>query len=155
MKHSVKIGFSFGTTSGVMTTLGMVVGLTASNASKEIILAGILTIAFADAFSDSMGIHISEETERVHTKKEIWISTLSTYFSKLIISLTFLLPILYYRSTTALIASIIWGLTLLSILSYLISPREKKVETVIEHIFVGLIVVVFGFVIGQYIQTLI
>jgi len=35
------------------------------NSLKGVVIAGILTIAIVDAFSDGLGIHISEESEKV------------------------------------------------------------------------------------------
>ncbi|HID20408.1 MAG TPA: hypothetical protein EYP28_05685, partial [Methanophagales archaeon] len=62
MKHSLKIGFSFGLTSAIITTLGLMVGLHSGTHSKLVVIGGVLTIAIADAFSDALGIHISEES---------------------------------------------------------------------------------------------
>lgn len=154
MNHSSKIGFSFGITSGIITTLGLIVGLTASDASKAIIISGVLIIAFADAFSDALGIHISEESETSHTKQEIWVATLSTYFTKLVIALSFLIPLIFLSSMIALISSIFWGMFLLSLMSYFISLEGKKWRAVFEHLFIGLIVIISGFVIGQYVRSL-
>ncbi|OQA04318.1 MAG: VIT family protein [bacterium ADurb.Bin400] len=153
MNHSSKVGFSFGTTSGIITTLGLITGLTASDASKAIIMGGVLTIAFADAFSDALGIHISEESENEHTNKEVWASTISTYFSKLLIALTFLVPLILFSSATALVVSIIWGAILLTLLNYTIYPKNNRWQAVTEHLFIGMIVIVIGFVIGQYIRN--
>jgi hypothetical protein len=44
-----------------------------------VILGGILTIAIADAFSDALGIHLSEESEKIQSGKEIWESTASKF----------------------------------------------------------------------------
>ncbi|HIE31931.1 MAG TPA: hypothetical protein EYP67_06070, partial [Methanosarcinales archaeon] len=67
MRHSLKTGFSFGLTSGIITTLGLMVGLHSGTHSELVIIGGILTIAIADAFSDALGIHVSEESESKHT----------------------------------------------------------------------------------------
>jgi VIT1/CCC1 family predicted Fe2+/Mn2+ transporter len=75
MKRSSKVGFNFGLTSGIITTLGLMVGLNSSTHSKLVVIGGILTIAMADALSDAMGIHISQESENKHTVKEVWEST--------------------------------------------------------------------------------
>jgi hypothetical protein len=56
----------------VTTTLGLIVGLHSFFGSKLVVIGGVLTIAIADAFSDALGIHVSEEAEMVHTSKEIW-----------------------------------------------------------------------------------
>lgn len=71
VKHSLKTGLCFGLTSATITTLGLMVGLHSFSGSKVVVIGGILTIAIADAFSDALGIHISEEAENVHAKREI------------------------------------------------------------------------------------
>jgi len=75
MGHSLKTGFSFGLTSGIITTLGLMVGLHSGTHSKLAVTGGILTIAIADAFSDALGIHISEESKNKRITKEIWQTT--------------------------------------------------------------------------------
>ncbi len=58
MKESLKGGLSFGTTSGIITTLGLIVGLSAGTHSTLAIVGGILSIAIADGLSESMSMHI-------------------------------------------------------------------------------------------------
>jgi len=70
MKPSLKAGFSFGLTSGIITTLGLMVGLHSGTHSKIIVLGGILMIAIADAISDSLGMHISTEAGKRKTQRE-------------------------------------------------------------------------------------
>ena len=84
MKHSLKTGLCFGLTSGVITTLGLMVDLHSFSGSKLVIIGGIFTIAIADAFSDALGLHVSEEAEDIHSDREIWESTISTFFSKFV-----------------------------------------------------------------------
>ena len=52
MKHSLKTGLSFGLTSEIITTLGLMVGLNSSTHSDLVVIGGILTIAIADGFLD-------------------------------------------------------------------------------------------------------
>ena len=114
LNHSLRIGFSFGLTSGIITTLGLMVGLHSALDSKLAIIGGILTIAIADSLSDAMGIHISEESEDRHTSKEIWQSTFATFGSKFVFALSFIVPVLIFKDdlTTAIIVSIAWGFSL-------------------------------------------
>lgn len=153
MIHSLKIGFSFGITSGIITTLGLMVGLHSGTHSKLVIIGGILTIAIADAFSDALGIHISEESENKHTPKEIWVSTISTFFSKFAFSVTFVIPILLFSLTTAIIVSILWGLSLLGIFSFYIAKEQKvnPYKVILEHLLIALIVILTTHYIGDWI----
>ena len=156
MKHSIKMGFSFGLTSGIITTLGLIIGLHSSTHSKVVIIGGILTIAIADAFSDALGIHISEESENKHTAREIWESTLSTLFSKFVFALTFIIPIMLFQLSTAIVISIIWGLFILGIFSFSIAKEQKAkpLNVVAEHLIIALVVIVITHYVGDWIGTL-
>ncbi|MEM5871439.1 MAG: hypothetical protein QW051_01055 [Candidatus Aenigmatarchaeota archaeon] len=152
MEHSKKVGIAFGTTSAVITTLGLMVGLHSGTHSKLAVLGGIITIAIADAFSDALGVHISEESEGIHSKKELWSSFTYTFLSKFLIAFTFIFPILYFSLETAMIINVFWGLILLSILSFRIGGKNKKaLEVVAEHLIIALIVVIFSHFLGDLI----
>jgi VIT1/CCC1 family predicted Fe2+/Mn2+ transporter len=155
VKHSIKIGFSFGLTSGIITTLGLMVGLHSGTGSKVAVLGGVLTIAIADAFSDALGIHVAEESENVHSPKEIWEATISTFFSKFLFALTFIIPILLFELSTAILVSIIWGLSVLSIISFGMAKEqgENPWKVVAEHVIIALIVVVITHYVGDWISS--
>lgn len=154
MKHSFRIGLSFGTTSGIITTLGLMVGLHSGTHSQLAVLGGILTIAMADAFSDALGIHISEESEDKHTSKEIWESTIYTFFSKLFFALTFVVPVLLFELSAAIWISIIWGILILSILSFKIAgDHKKKLNVIAEHLIVAIVVIIIAHFVGDWIYT--
>ncbi|MFH1249076.1 MAG: hypothetical protein V1660_02900, partial [archaeon] len=94
MKKFVMLGFSFGITSGIITTLGLMIGLDSGTHSKLAVLGGILTIAICDAMSDAFGVHISQESENDHSSKEIGVSVISTFITKFIVALTFAIPVI-------------------------------------------------------------
>lgn len=153
MRHSLKTGFSFGLTSGIITTVGLMVGLNSSTHSKIVVVGGILAIAIADAFSDALGIHVSEESEGKHTAKEIWESTISTFLTKFVFALSFIVPLLLLQLSTAIIVSVIWGLFLLSIFSFYIA-REQKAKpwkVIAEHSTIALVVIVITHYVGDWI----
>jgi len=154
MKLSFKKGFSFGLTSGVITTLGLMVGLASGTGLKMAVLSGIIVIAVADAMSDALGIHISEEAENKHTQPEIWEATLSTFLAKFIFALSFTIPVFLLALTTAIIVSIVWGFLLISLTSYYIatSGKTKPAPVIFEHLFVTALVVIATYCIGQFIN---
>lgn len=154
MRHSFKTGFSFGLTSGIITTLGLMVGLHSGTHSKLVIIGGILIIAIADAFSDALGIHVSEESENKHAGVEIWESTVATFLSKFIFALTFVIPLLLFKLSTAIIVGIIWGLSLLSIFSLIIAQEQKARpwKVILEHLSIALIVIIITHYLGDWIS---
>jgi VIT1/CCC1 family predicted Fe2+/Mn2+ transporter len=154
MKHSLKTGLGFGITSGVITTLGLLVGLHAGTLSKLAIIGGVLTIAIADAFSDSLGIHISKEFEDKASTREIWEATITTFLSKFLVAITFLIPVLIFSLPVAVKVSISWGMTLLGFFSfYIAKQRGVKAWPVIgEHLFIALVVILVAHYAGNWIR---
>jgi VIT1/CCC1 family predicted Fe2+/Mn2+ transporter len=154
-KHSLEVGLSFGITSGIITTLGLMVGLHSGTHSKVTVIGGILTIAIADSFSDALGIHVSEESEGVHTDKEIWQSTIITFLAKFIFTSLFIIPILIFELSTAIIISVALCLFLLSILSSVLSIKQgtKVWNVVLEHLVVAIIVIFLAHYAGVWIAS--
>jgi vacuolar iron transporter family protein len=157
MKDSFRTGITFGLTSAVITTLGLMTGLNSSTGSKGVVIGGILTIAIADACSDALGIHVSEESENVHTARQIWGATLATFASKFLFALTFLVPVLLLPLGTAVLVNLCWGIGVLTGLSYLMARAQGAPPWRIigEHVLIagGVIAATYG--VGRWIAMLI
>lgn len=155
MRLSIRKGFSFGLTSGIITTLGLIVGLHSGTHSNIVIIGGILVIAIADAMSDALGVHISEESENKHSTKEIWESTVSTFLSKFVFALIFIIPVLFLQLSTAIIVCVIWGLSLITIFSYYIAKQQnvKPYSIILEHLIIAIMVIMITHYVGDWIAT--
>ncbi|MFA6383481.1 MAG: hypothetical protein WCX17_03590 [Parcubacteria group bacterium] len=153
-KHSFQVGFSFGITSAIITTLGLMIGLFSGTHSEIAVIGGVLTIAIADAFSDALGIHIAEESEKIHTHKEVWESTFYTFVAKFLFAIIFIFPILLLELATGIWVNIIIGLLLLAVLSFIIAEGSKKerLNVVAEHLVVAVVVIFFANCAGQLIS---
>ncbi len=155
MKTAVRTGVSFGLTSGIITSLGLVVGLYTGTQSKSVVVGGILTIAIADSLSDALGIHISQESQNRFSTREIWESTVSTFMTKIFISMTFLLPILLLPNTSAISVSVSWGLFLLVVLNlYLAKVQQVRPwMMIVEHVFIAMLVIGMAYLVGTWIEA--
>ncbi len=153
MRRSFKIGFGFGLTSGIITTLGLMVGLHSSTDSKFVVIGGILAIAIADAFGEAMGIHVATESENRISKKEVWEATFCTFFCKFIFTSMFIIPVLLFTLHQAILISIVMGFYLIIILSMAVA-RERKVEPwkmIFEHIGISIVVIILAHYAGYFI----
>jgi VIT1/CCC1 family predicted Fe2+/Mn2+ transporter len=132
------------------------VGLHSGTHSKVVVLAGILTIATADAFSDALGIHISEEAENAHTVKQIWAATMATFLAKFLFALSFAVPVLLLPLSMAILVSLVWGISILAILSYAMARSQRKApwKIVGEHILIALVVIGITHWVGDWISTI-
>ena len=97
-----------------------------------------------------------EEAENVHTVKQIWIATIATFLSKFLFALTFVVPVLVLPLTTAVIVSLVWGLAILTVLSYMIARAQGEAPWKIigEHILIALVVIAITHWVGDWIGRL-
>jgi VIT1/CCC1 family predicted Fe2+/Mn2+ transporter len=156
LNHSIKTGVCFGLTSGVITTLGLMVGLNSGTHSRLAVLGGILTIAVADAFSDALGIHIAEESESTHTHWEIWQSTIATFLSKLLFALTFAVPVILLDLTAAVMVSVVYGLSVLGLLSFYLAREQgdNPLRVIAEHLAIAVVVIGATHAVGTWINSM-
>jgi vacuolar iron transporter family protein len=156
MKSSFRIGLSFGLTSGVITTLGLMVGLYAGTHSPTAVLGGIFTIAVADALSDAMGIHLAEESTKPGPVRHIWEATAATFVAKFFTALTFAVPVLLLNLQTAIWVGVLWGILLLTLLSYLIGKVQqvKPWKAIMEHLLIASCVVTASYFVGLWAKQL-
>lgn len=157
MSLSVRKGISFGITSGVITTLGMIVGVNASTSSRLAVIAAIVAIAIADAFSDAVAMHVSEESEGVHSRKDILEATLATFGAKFIFALTFVIPVWFLTLESAVVVDIIWGLLIMTIFNIYLarSQKESVLRMVVEHLVIAIVVVLITFIAGSFLSTMV
>jgi len=156
MQDSLRTGICFGLTSAVITTLGLMVGLHSGTGSKIVVIGGILTIAIADAFSDALGIHVSEESENIHTTRQVWGATMATFMAKFFFALTFLIPVIFLPLLTAIIVSLVWGLSILTFLSYFVAKAQGKKpwKIISEHVLIAIVVIAITQLVGKWVAAL-
>ena len=152
--NPIKGGFSFGLTSAIITTLGLMIGLAFSTKSKIVVIAGIITIAIADSFSDSLGMHLSEESRLKFKTKDVWISTLATFLSKFFFAFTFIIPVLFFDLITASIIGAVYGIILLSALSFNIARKRKEsvFKAIFSHLLIAIFVILCTYLVGRIIN---
>ncbi len=156
MKSVLWKGVGFGLTSGVITTLGMIIGLHSGTHSKLAVEVGIIVLAIADALSDAIGIHVSEEAEMEHTTKELWETSFFTFISKLFFTLTFIVPIIFLELSTAILASVFWGLFLITVFSFYMARSQKQnpYKIIAEHVLITALVVLLAHYLGDVIYEI-
>ena len=143
--------FSFGATSAIITNLGLIIGLDSLAHPKLSIIGGILVIALADNISDSVGIHIYQESECI-TDREVWFSTFSNFFTRILVSLTFIILVLALPIRLAVFCSMVWGLLLLAFMSYTIAKDRgvSPYRAIFEHISIAVFVIIVSSFLGKF-----
>ena len=150
--HRYQTKFSFGATSAIITNLGIITGLDTLSDPKLSIISGMLVVALADNIADSFGIHIYQESECIDNK-EIWLSTLSNFFTRIFVSVTFIILVFVLPINLAVPYSICWGLALLAIMSYAIAKNRivNPFSEIFKHIIIAIFVIALSHFFGRYI----
>jgi VIT1/CCC1 family predicted Fe2+/Mn2+ transporter len=153
MTHLTK--FSFGITSAVVTSLAFIIGLSGISNPKMAIIGSLLVFAIADNISDALGIHIFQESD-LKKPKIVAVSTFYNFFTRLFISAVFIVLVALLPTEYFIVSSLVWGIFLLSILSYKIG-KEQKVNpylTILRHLSIAVVVILVSFFLRTYIMNL-
>ena len=122
---------SYGGTAAVVTNMALVIGLDAATATKAAIASGLLIVAVADNLT----------------------TTSANYLTRLLLSLSFLMLVLLLPVRLAAGASVVWGMSLLTLLTYLLARQRglRAPSEILKHLSIALAVIVASRVIGGYI----
>jgi vacuolar iron transporter family protein len=73
-----------------------------------------------------------------------------------VFSLSFIIPLLLFQLTTAIVVSVVWGLFLVALISAFVAKDQGiKIRPVIaEHVFIALLVVVITHFTGDWINSI-
>lgn len=151
----IKSGIGFGLTSSIITTIGLMVGLFSGTHSRLVVLGGILTIAIADSLSDSLAMHISEESIGDESARDVWASTFSTLGAKFFFAIIFVVPVLLLSLQTAIMVSIAFGLFLITAFSIWIARSQNKNPAKVagEHLLIAIAVIALAYLAGAWIAS--
>ena len=145
---------SYGGSAAIATSMALVSGLGAAGATKPVVASALLIAALADNLTDSLSIHIFQESEQLD-QKEAFAGTVSNFVTRLLVCLSFILLVWLLPVSVALGLIIAWGMLLLAALTFLVA-RGRKVGAfleVVKHLLVAASVVVVSKAIGSWIST--
>jgi VIT1/CCC1 family predicted Fe2+/Mn2+ transporter len=143
---------SFGSTAAIITSMGLIVGLDAVTASTGTLLGSILIAGLADNLTDSLSVHIYQESERLPVR-EAFRTTTMNFIARFFVSLTFILILVALPRLPAVRLSVVWGFFLLSALSYLLA-RERGISAwseIWKHDVIAVVVILLSKAIGAWI----
>ena len=148
-------GGTFGVMEASIMMLGVLIGLSVTG-NKFVIVLGLLTAGIADALANAASFYVSEESEMIHTKKEVWKATKLCFFATLGTVTLIVLPLLLIANlNTAIALSFVVGIIILGILGKYMSKRLKSKNTfttVIKYVLLGLFTALVCFILGEVIK---
>ncbi len=145
---------SFGGTAAIVTSMALIAGLEAANAGRPGVVSALLIAAVADNLSDSLSVHMYQESERFE-QKDAFIGTLTNFGTRFVVCLSFVLIVVGLPSHVAVVCGLIWGTLLLAILTCILARhrRVSAVSEMVKHLSVAGLVITVSRVVGQWIAA--
>jgi len=152
MTHLTK--YSFGATSAIVTSLAFIVSLSGNVEPRMPIIGSLLVFAIADNISDSLGIHIFQESD-LKKPGTVNISTLSNFATRFFMILSFIGIVYLLPIQAAVILSVIWGIAILMTLSYLIAVEQARnpIRDLLTHLAIAVLVIVSSLLLRSWITA--
>ncbi len=146
--------YSFGATSAIVTSLAFIVSLSGGPAPQAGIIGSLLVMAVADNITDSLGIHIFQESD-LKSKGAVNSATFSNFATRLAFVLSFIAIIYAMPIGVAVPTAVAWGVSVLSVLSYLIAKEQgaNPVTAILQHVATAAVVVASSLILRGWITT--
>jgi hypothetical protein len=146
-------GMTFGSMDAIINVVGILAGLGVVG-NKAAVILGILIAGVANSFGNSAGFHVSEETEGIHSRKEVWSSSIHAFFSTFLVTLVLLVPPLILDLSAGILISIVMGIALLVGLGLFVGRRSglnknEMLKIITEYVTIGISVIVISYVLGN------
>lgn len=150
IQHGLQ-GATFGVTEAIIMMMGVLYALIVTD-DRKIILLGLLASGIADAFANASAFHISEEAEKIHSRKEVWKSTILCFFGTAVPVFLFILPVILFPVYYAAIIDGFVGLLILAGIGYFVGrvhAKHKSFFVIFEYLALGIIIPVICYLAGR------
>jgi hypothetical protein len=92
--------YSYGSTAAIVTSVGLIVGFGAALVPRSAVVSGLLIISVADNISDSLSIHIYQESGKLEASAALR-GTLTNFAARFLVVLSFVGIVLMFPRRTA------------------------------------------------------
>ncbi|MGE5320699.1 MAG: hypothetical protein ACM3KD_11005 [Hyphomicrobiaceae bacterium] len=145
---------SYGGTAAIVTSTALISGLSVANATKPVIVSALLIAALADNLTDALSIHVYQESEQLD-EKDAFTGTITNFLARLLVCISFAIPVGVLPLAYAGAVAIVWGMSLLAALSFLVA-RERKVKPsleIVKHMVVAAVVILASIAVGHWVDA--
>ena len=146
-------GMTFGAMDAIINVIGIVIGLGVIG-NKVAVVIGLLVAGIANSLGNSAGFHVSEETEGIHTRKEVWQSTLMAFVGTFATTFILLIPLLLFELSTAILICAGLGVVCIILLATIIGnisgfTKRQTCKLMCEYVALAALVIVIAYFVGN------
>jgi len=155
ISDSLRQGLFFGFNSGIITSLGVLAGLSGVVNSPKIIIVTLMSLALSDGLSEAYSLYFSIKSKKETNDDTKAVNALKgVVLSKIAVTLSFLLPLLFVKDLKMyknMSFPIIWGAVLLLFIDInLIKDKDEQIQKyLIPQIGIILLLILFGKIFGN------
>ena len=144
---------TFGVMDAIINVVGILIGLGVVG-NKVTVILGILVAGLANSMGNAAGFHVSEETEGIHSRREVWMSTAQAFVGTFSVTLLLLAPPFFLDLFTGTMISLVMGISLLLGMGVFVGKRMKCsrkeiVHLAIEYTITGILVIIASYFLGS------
>ena len=145
---------SYGGAAGIITSMALVNGFAAASAPKSTIVTSLFIVAIADNLTDSLSMHIYQESER-RNGREALRTTLANFATRVATALSFIAAVLLLPTSVAPWVCLGWGFALLALLSALLAKARgvSAPSEIWKHCAVAVVVILVSRQLGVWITS--
>jgi len=132
--------------------MALIGGLSAADATKPVIVSALLIAALADNLTDTLSIHVFQESEQLD-QKAAFSGTITNFITRLLLCISFAALVGLFPPVHVAKAATAWGMLVLATLTYLVA-RERKTKPwleVVKHLSIASAVIIVSGAIGHWI----
>lgn len=154
MDNDSRQGVFFGINSGIITTVGLIAGISQTTTNPMFIVISVLSIAISDGIGEAYGIFLSKKAEKtLDNSSGPMLSLISLFSAKFLTVVFFLFPLLFYwnlKYFKNLFWPIIWSVIMLTLIDIKLSKmrNEPIYKFLVPHYILLAIVVILTKYIG-------
>ena len=118
-------------------------------------MSSLLIIALADNISDSLSIHVYQESENLEARAALRATLTTNFVARLLVGMSFVGIVLLLPPPLVTVASLAWGALLLAALTLRVARQRKvsPVREILKHVVAALAVVAMSRILGGWIVT--
>jgi len=151
--HGIQ-GMTFGAMDAIINVVGIIVGLGVIG-DRVVIVVGLLVAGIANSLGNAAGFHVSEETEGIHTSREVWLSTVLSFAGTFAVTIILVVPLLFLGLLHAMTTSILGGMLIIVLMGvfngrHLGYGRKKTISLIFEYMVLAVVVIIVAYYLGTF-----
>ena len=158
--NDTRQGIFFGINSGVLTTVGVIAGISQTTTNPMFVVVSVLSLAISDCVGEAYGMYLSKKAEKI-TDNNLGpiVAMVSMFIAKFLTVICFLIP-LFFAWNLKFYKNLLWpvaySVVMLSIIDTKLSKMrgEDVKKYLINHAILLAIVVLSTRFIGQILSKL-